>query len=276
MGKTINNDFLQSQALEVEQEKRVDEANQAYANADYATAFPIYKELAKEGNPRALFNCAICYELGLGTMKNRDQAIYYYVESAKKGFVRAYKNLSELFSVDTFQQEITEKCGTDFLIKYNSMCFADSPEMKRLIPQDDTRKVQIDKIQFYYKKTDDGNGGVFVFSTDVKIQGLKGKKVFVSFIIHDSTRGEGTKALTLSDTWEIIVPYNAAQWINLPSIEYDDSILQLKKNEEKVFGMRISVHDEECKEYYATEEKSFSIKSVKPFLGKQKWEITEI
>lgn len=275
--KTTDNDLLQSQALEAEQERRIDEVNVAFSKEDYTTSFPVYQELAKEGNPRALFNCGVSYANGFGVKKNPKRAIQNYVDAAKTGLLLAYPNLGALFSEnDDFPKNMEEECGTEILIAYNNLMFADNAaEFKRLTSKDEAPEIQIDNIKFYQKDTELGEC-IFVLSANVQVQGYKGREIEINYFMDDSTQAGDRIISVPNGTWKFIVPYNAVKWTNLPTVEYDDSFLHLKKNEERVFILKIEVLDCMTEEKIALAEKSFRVKYVKPFFGKPKWEISEV
>lgn len=63
---------------------------------DYQNSFPLWQELAKEGNAAAQYNLGQCYYFGQGTEKNISQASYWWREAAERGNEDAQKNLDVL------------------------------------------------------------------------------------------------------------------------------------------------------------------------------------
>ncbi|GES74739.1 kinase-like domain-containing protein [Rhizophagus clarus] len=76
-------------------------------NKNYNEGFKLIKELADKGIPNAInklglcyesgqYNLASMYEIGNGTEKNMEQAIYWYKKSAEQGFQYAKSKLETL------------------------------------------------------------------------------------------------------------------------------------------------------------------------------------
>ena len=62
-----------------------EEADAAYRNKDYATAFKHYRKLADEGDAEASMKLGIMYEGGIGTEKDTAAAHAYYRKAAEGG-----------------------------------------------------------------------------------------------------------------------------------------------------------------------------------------------
>jgi TPR repeat protein len=62
----------------------------------YEEAFRLFNEAAKQPFPKAMYNLAVMYEQGLGTIKNIPQAILWYQEAAKLGDIDAQEALARL------------------------------------------------------------------------------------------------------------------------------------------------------------------------------------
>ncbi len=68
----------------------------AYEAGDYATAIREWQPLADEGNPMALYNFAVLYELGLGVNADRNQAADLYARAAEQGLADAQYEIGNL------------------------------------------------------------------------------------------------------------------------------------------------------------------------------------
>ena len=66
---------------------------------DYDMAFYMYDKSAVRGNVGGMFNLALCFEHGYGTMANRDKARYWYEKAAEQEDPKALKAL-ERFSTE--------------------------------------------------------------------------------------------------------------------------------------------------------------------------------
>ena len=62
-----------------------DEAKAANARKDYATAIQLWRELAKQGDPRALFALGIYYQQGRGVKKDEGEAVRWFLRAARQG-----------------------------------------------------------------------------------------------------------------------------------------------------------------------------------------------
>ncbi len=65
------------------------EGNAALARKDYSTAFFIFSDLARRGNPTAQYDVGVFYLNGLGVQKDEKQAFYWLEKSAALGDGRA-------------------------------------------------------------------------------------------------------------------------------------------------------------------------------------------
>ena len=56
----------------------------------------MYREYAKRGNEKAMFELAKCYEKGIGVKKNNNEAIKFYSMAVDYGHIDAAKSLRKI------------------------------------------------------------------------------------------------------------------------------------------------------------------------------------
>ena len=64
---------------------------------DFEKAAYWYKKSAEQGNSRAQYNLAKCYENGEGVVKDYEQAVYWYTQAAEQGDADAQNNLGLMY-----------------------------------------------------------------------------------------------------------------------------------------------------------------------------------
>ena len=69
------------------------DANAAYERGDYATAFPLIKRFAEQGDSQAQFTLGVMYDQGLGTAQSDAEAVRWYRQAAREGNAAAQMNL---------------------------------------------------------------------------------------------------------------------------------------------------------------------------------------
>jgi TPR repeat protein len=74
-----------------------DEGVVAYDAGDFATAYRIWDELAREDDPAAMRNVAQLLRQGRGVEKDSKRAFRLYTEAAEKGLVTAMANLGDMY-----------------------------------------------------------------------------------------------------------------------------------------------------------------------------------
>jgi TPR repeat protein len=80
-----------------EKASRFDQAIAAYDAGDFAGAYRIWAQLAKEDDLAAMRNAAQLLRQGKGVEKNAKQAFRLYLEAAEKGLVTAMANVAEMY-----------------------------------------------------------------------------------------------------------------------------------------------------------------------------------
>lgn len=75
----------------------LDTAYKLYQSQDYAGALAIWRPLAEQNDPNALFNLGQAYRLGRGVSADPKQAVTYYERAAKLGHIAAQGNLATLY-----------------------------------------------------------------------------------------------------------------------------------------------------------------------------------
>lgn len=75
------------------------EKGMRYENAgNYAKAFQLYEEAAKENEPFAIYNLGRCYYYGNGAKQNYDTAVQYFLRSAELGFAPAQYSIADCYA----------------------------------------------------------------------------------------------------------------------------------------------------------------------------------
>jgi len=72
-------------------------ADAAYARQDYATAAPLYQQLAATGRTDAMIWLGHMYEEGLGVVRSDPQAVIWYRMAAEKGDAMGMTNLASMY-----------------------------------------------------------------------------------------------------------------------------------------------------------------------------------
>ena len=63
------------------------QAEQLCMEGKYEEAVPLFKEYAEQGDARAQKNLGYCYEKGIGTSKNEQEAFRWYMKSAEQEYL---------------------------------------------------------------------------------------------------------------------------------------------------------------------------------------------
>ena len=66
----------------------------------YSKAFPLFKELAEDGDVIAQFNTGLFYLNGLGVNQNTKQSMHWFEASANSGLRDAQYNLAKIYSTE--------------------------------------------------------------------------------------------------------------------------------------------------------------------------------
>ncbi|NEN76197.1 sel1 repeat family protein [Pelistega sp. NLN82] len=72
-------------------------AQQAFDIKDYEKAMAILRPLAEQGNAEAQFKLGSMYQFAQGVQTNYNEAIYWYLKSAKKNFASAQYNIGNMY-----------------------------------------------------------------------------------------------------------------------------------------------------------------------------------
>ena len=70
----------------------------AYHRGDYATALPIFRQLADQGNAKAQTSLGIMYTNGQGVTQDYGEAVWWYRKAADQGYARAQYNLGYMYA----------------------------------------------------------------------------------------------------------------------------------------------------------------------------------
>ena len=73
---------------------------------DYDKAFYWYKKAAEAGDAYAYNDLGVCYQNGIGTIRNIDESFSWYKKAANAGNIVAYRNLGLLYQKET--KDLTE------------------------------------------------------------------------------------------------------------------------------------------------------------------------
>lgn len=76
----------------------VQNGDQAFQAHDYAAAFQLYQQAAKEGSAAAQNNLGYLYDHGLGVKQDYAQALGYYSSAAQAGIAAAQNNMGRLYA----------------------------------------------------------------------------------------------------------------------------------------------------------------------------------
>ena len=76
----------------------LEDAIVAYNRGDYATALPLYQQLADKGSATAQFNLGIMYANGQGVAQNYAEAVKWYGLAANQGLADAQHNLARMYT----------------------------------------------------------------------------------------------------------------------------------------------------------------------------------
>jgi TPR repeat protein len=75
----------------------LDDATRALDKGDYATALPLLRELADQGDARAQFKLGKLYDDGHGVTQSDAEALKWYRLSAEQGYAIAQYNLALMY-----------------------------------------------------------------------------------------------------------------------------------------------------------------------------------
>jgi tetratricopeptide (TPR) repeat protein len=84
--------------------------------ADFEQAFELFRSAAEHDNPEALFRLGLCFELGLGTEQNHEEAVQYYQAAIKlEDATCAYVGLGCCYALGHGVPQDAEKANEMFL-----------------------------------------------------------------------------------------------------------------------------------------------------------------
>ncbi|QQF85977.1 sel1 repeat family protein [Histophilus somni] len=89
--------IVQSTLAETDTE-RFNRALQFIKQQNYSDAFPLFKQLAEQGDANAQHNLGVMYENGNGITQNDQQAVYWYTKAAEQGEAHAQNNLGLMYT----------------------------------------------------------------------------------------------------------------------------------------------------------------------------------
>lgn len=78
--------------------ERFNRALQFIKQQNYSDAFPLFKQLAEQGDANAQHNLGLMYEYGDGITQNDQQAVYWYTKAAEQGEAHAQNNLGLMYT----------------------------------------------------------------------------------------------------------------------------------------------------------------------------------
>src|ERR1700754_3116117 len=73
-----------------------DAGTDAFNQGDYGAAFQAWEAKAGQGDPDAMTNLGMLYEIGYGTKRDFEKAAEWYEKAAQLGYVVAQYNLANL------------------------------------------------------------------------------------------------------------------------------------------------------------------------------------
>ena len=76
-----------------------DKGMDEYNKGNYSSAYKIWHDLAKEGNPRAQFSVAYMYEFGIELTPNYKTAAKWYRKAAEQGYAKAQNFIGWMYEM---------------------------------------------------------------------------------------------------------------------------------------------------------------------------------
>ena len=107
--KCVEKKISSNECLQAFEYSENEKANSAYAQKDYATAFPLYLENANKGQITASRQVAFMYRWGLGTVQNIEQAERWYKLTAEKGNKETQFELADFYRYGYLSEPIEKK-----------------------------------------------------------------------------------------------------------------------------------------------------------------------
>lgn len=266
-------DSIEEEALD---DQRIEEANSAYKAENYTAALSVYQDLAKKSNPRALYNCGLLYQNGLGVPKDTKKAFQYYAESAQYGNPNAYvalRSFTRKLRKDFYGEEVR---NIDSLV--SGMGWAGTEATMERRKQIRTAGATISKLAVESIGT-----WSIKAKADFELRQYKGKKVRVIYYVYPKDISEAEEKKLLGKTpgvrlpegmfgyWEMTVPYHGVKWSKMPIERTYSYFKDLEKNKKKDYRLKVVVLDLEAKKSIASAEYDFSILHKKPFFGKESY-----
>ena len=259
----------------------VNNAHAHYEKKQYDEALAMYQDAAQYGNPKALYNIGLCYLYGFGVKKNVANAIEYFIEASHRAFPVAFQTLHDLSQKSAFSKVKAETLNHIYDLSSIAM------QMKRL-------DKSIGDIQAHIKNlhleiiTQGPSLRKTIATADIEVCGMSNEHIRVDYYLYSksiTTKEKNTilknsspyylsSPYLLGSSWNIVVPYNAVKWEHMPCSTYIQ--VDVPKNEERDFILHVIVWDSEHKAILTQQEKTYRIKHVKPFLGKESWEVKTI
>lgn len=89
--------IIQCTPIETDEEK-FKRAYQFSNQQNYSDAFPLFQQLAEQGNADAQGIIGEMYHQGLGVIQNYKQAVYWYSKAAEQGVAEAKFNLGLMYT----------------------------------------------------------------------------------------------------------------------------------------------------------------------------------
>ncbi|MDD6910817.1 tetratricopeptide repeat protein, partial [Actinobacillus minor] len=78
-------------------EEKFNRAYQYIEQENYQVAFPMFKELAEQGDAGAQYNLGLMYDNGYGVNQDYHQAVKWYQKAAEQGVLQAQFNLGFMY-----------------------------------------------------------------------------------------------------------------------------------------------------------------------------------
>ncbi len=249
---------------EVLADRKIDEANKAFKAEDYFKAFPVYEELAKSGNPRALFNCAICYQNGLGVAKNEKKALTFFLKAAKRGYPYAFKEINDVHeSKGKLELGVNGRAILDH-------CYDVALVPMKMLRVDRQIAESAARITFVQLEAVNNRYGIYLQTcANISIAGMKNKNVSVEFYLYEHLK----KSEVPFCKWDIIVPYDYTVWENMPAIPGEESSIEVPINEWQDYIYRVVIRDKDTDTVLTQYQQEYRIRYAQPSKGPEKWEI---
>jgi TPR repeat protein len=95
--KRLEEQTLKASADKADRSTLFEQANNAYNNKNYTTAFKIYSQLARLNEVKSQYNLGYMYDNGEGVKQSSTLAVQWYLKAAEQGYMNAQHNLGHMY-----------------------------------------------------------------------------------------------------------------------------------------------------------------------------------